>query len=137
MLKKLSKRRKNKHTKGNDMSLSNYTVYSIIFFATITLTSIVTITLLRPDTDNLSVITLLLGFFTTVSGLLVIRKNVENVHEAVNSRLTSLLEKTEQLARLQGHAIGMEAGKAEEIAHQKEVIKAASVGLEKLVDIKK
>jgi hypothetical protein len=80
-------------------------VFGIIALCFLTAAFVVSITMLRPHDDNTALIATVAGLNSTVVlGLLA--ATVQQVHLAVNSRLTQLLELTAKSSRAEGKLEG-------------------------------
>lgn len=68
-------------------------------------TFVIVITALRPADDNAALIATGLGIFAPIVAALLAAALKEN-HDAMNSRLTQLLELTEKASKAEGQLIG-------------------------------
>ena len=100
-------------------------IASIFGLSLIGVLAIILISFLRPNIDNTVLITTVIGFLTpTLASLIAVVKSfhnanaIEELHLAVNSRLTELLQQTSLAANLAGRA----AAAAAAIAEDKEII---------------
>jgi len=80
---------------------TNLLVGSTIGLAVMAVTAIVLIFSVRPDKDNTAIVATLLGFLVPLMTALLAAA-VQQVHAAVNSRLTQLLRVTAAKARAEG-----------------------------------
>lgn len=85
-------------------------VITVIALCALAAISVVLITILRPDKDNTSVIATLLGLFVPSIGALI-AAIIQQVHLAVNSRLTELLRVTAASSKAEGVKEATEARK--------------------------
>jgi len=80
---------------------SNIYIIAILCICAMTVLSIVVITIARPEKDNTSTIALIIGVMVPILTALL-SAAVQQVHTAVNSRLTQLLEITALEAKARG-----------------------------------
>lgn len=87
---------------------------AIVFMSALAVIAILGIELLRPTKDNTQLITSVMGMIvpTTAALLVLLRGNsteqsVQEIHLAVNSRLSELLEQTAKSERAAGLAAGL------------------------------
>jgi len=85
-------------------------IHAIIALCALAVTFVMGITAIRPDTDNTAIIATGLGLFTPIVAALIAQALKEN-HDAMNSRLTQLLELTAKASTAEGKL----AGKAGEV----------------------
>ena len=76
-------------------------VVAIVIMAGLTIASVVAIQIVRPDRDNTQVETMLIGITAPIL-IALLGAVVQQVHLAVNSRLTQLLELTAVASRAKG-----------------------------------
>jgi hypothetical protein len=81
-------------------------VWAIVILCGLALMFVVGVTVARPETDNTALITLGLGVLAPVLAALV-AATIQQVHLAVNSRLTQLLKLTDIASRAEGYAAGV------------------------------
>lgn len=84
---------------------TNMLVGSTIALAVLAVAAIVTIFIVRPDKDNTAMVATLMGFLVPLMTALLAAA-VQQVHAAVNSRLTQLLRVTAAKSRAEGRAEG-------------------------------
>lgn len=82
---------------------TNLLVGSTIGIATLAVAAIVIIFLVRPDKDNTAIVATLMGFLVPLMTALL-AASVQQVHAAVNSRLTQLLRVTAAKSHAEGVA---------------------------------
>jgi arginine exporter protein ArgO len=76
-------------------------IAAILTLCALTVICVLGITFLRPAADNLSLIAVVVGVFTPIVTALLAAALKEN-HDAMNSRLTQLLELTKTSAHAEG-----------------------------------
>lgn len=80
-------------------------VAAVIGLSVLAIVAILTIFLVRPDQDNTALVAIVLGFLVPlVSAFLA--ASVQQVHLAVNSRLTQLVQLTAKSSRAEGQLVG-------------------------------
>lgn len=86
---------------------SKATLYVVLMVALCMLTviAIVVVTIVRPAADNALLIGTILGVTAPVA-VSLLGLSVQEVHKAVNSRLSQLLELTASASRAEGHLAG-------------------------------
>ena len=89
-------------------------VVAIVLLCIGQLSFVVGITIVRPAADNTALIATSLGFIVPVVGALMAGA-VQQVHLAVNSRLTQLLELTATSAKAEGKLSGVLSQQAGQI----------------------
>lgn len=80
---------------------TNLLVGSTIGLAVLAVTAIITIFLARPDKDNTAIVATLMGFLVPLMTALLAAA-VQQVHQAVNGRLSQLLRVTAARGRAEG-----------------------------------
>jgi len=94
--------------------LATLFVVSTVVLAVLTVAAVVGITMARPDKDNTSVIATIVGVVTPILvGLLAAA--IQQVHLAVNSRLSQLLELTAAESKARGVASERDRGDAKAV----------------------
>jgi len=88
-------------------------VVSVVVLSALTVVGIVALTIARPNADNATIIASIIGITSPIL-VALLAAAVQQVHLAVNSRLSQLLELTATAAKAKG-ALG-EKEKAEEAA---------------------
>jgi hypothetical protein len=76
-------------------------IIAIVAMCTLAVIFVLGITAIKPDADNTPTIGVVLGIFTPMVAGLMAAALKEN-HDAMNSRLTQLLELTEKAAKAEG-----------------------------------
>lgn len=84
-------------------------VYAVICLAFLTVVSIVVILIGRPDQDNTGTIAVIVAFVVPLSTALIAAA-VQQVHLAVNSRLSQLVLLTRQAAKAEGRLAAVRDG---------------------------
>lgn len=91
-------------------------IQAILALCLLAVVFVLGIVALRPENDsttsNLSIIATVLGVFTPIVAALMAQALKEN-HDAMNSRLTQLLELTDKASRAEGKLAGKIEGKIE------------------------
>jgi len=87
-------------------------VMAILFLCTLTVCGVLGVILLRPDKDNTAILATIVGITSPVL-VALLAASVQQVHHAVNSRLSQLLELTAASAKAKG--VLQEKEKAEDI----------------------
>lgn len=96
-------------------------IVSIIILCVITVVFVLAITFIKPDTDNTPIILLIIGIIVPViTALLAVV--VQQVHLAVNGRLSQLLSLTAVSSKAEGIVEGVREEKAD-VIKQKKLIK--------------
>lgn len=85
----------------NRIDHTNMLVVATIFLAVLAVVAIIIIFLVRPDKDNTALVATLMGFLVPLMTALLAAA-VQQVHAAVNSRLTQLLRVTAAKSRAEG-----------------------------------
>lgn len=95
-----------------------WVVGALVLISALGAGAVVAVTMLRPGQDNAMLIAALLGFLgpTTMALLALLKvgetgRAVRELHVAVNSRLTALLEQTAIASRASGREEGRQEGK--------------------------
>lgn len=81
-------------------------VWAIVVLCALALAFVVGVSVAKPDSDNTALIALGLGVLAPVLTALVAAA-IQQVHLAVNSRLTQLLILTAKASRAEGKAVGL------------------------------
>ncbi len=87
-------------------SKATFFVMCVMFLCALDAAFMVAITVVRPLADNVPLIVLLLGVTSPVV-LALLAAAVQQVHLAVNSRLSQLLELTAKSSRAEGQLVGL------------------------------
>ncbi len=110
-------------------------VWAVIGLSVVAVVAILVIFLIRPDRDNTSLITIVLGFLVPVI-MAFLAASIQQVHLAVNSRLSQLVALTAKASRaegeLSGSAIIMPDPIIAAIAAKKVIDDAATAAAERL-----
>lgn len=111
---------------------TNLLVGSTITLAVLAVAAIVTIFMTRPDKDNTAIVATLMGFLVPLMTALLAAA-VQQVHAAVNSRLSQLLRVTAARSRAEGmlaaQEIHEEEGRAQKV-RELAVLKAQQAALQ-------
>ncbi len=80
-------------------------VMSIVVLCIVTIAAIITVTIARPTVDNTGLIATIIGVTSPIL-VALLAAAVQQVHYAVNSRLSQLLELTATASRAEGQLAG-------------------------------
>lgn len=90
-------------------------VRAVVGLSLLVVVSILTIFIVRPDRDNTPLIAVILGFVGPIIAAFL-AASIQQVHLAVNSRLSQLLALTAKASRAEGQLSGQVAGAAAAVA---------------------
>lgn len=103
------------------MTLQAWLILVLVLFALLGFASVFFMLYIRPEQDNLPVLSILFAFLTLlVTGLFAllnkIDKKMDDTHNLVNSRMSELVAKTEQVAEAIGYNKAMREAEIERAA---------------------
>ncbi len=96
----------------NILPAPNNTPYVIatVIMASVCVLALVFINYTRPDKDNSTLNTMIIGFTTTTTWALLAFLKAQETHLSVNSRLDQFIKNADRAARSEGELVGRAAG---------------------------